>query len=154
MKKIILIIVLILISLFVFAETKKTGISPTKSGIWYLDFEAAKVAAKKEKKPILLLFTGSDWCGACKSLDKKVFQTTEFKNYAKKNLILVKIDCLKHREQSEAIKKQQNRLRVLYGQEGFPSSYFLNSNGDVIGLIKGNRDNYMKIVKEVLSKNK
>ena len=37
---------------------------------WMTDFEAAQVKAKAENKPMLLDFTGSDWCGWCIKLDK------------------------------------------------------------------------------------
>ena len=41
-------------------EIQKEGAEP---GVWTMDFEAAKKLAKEKKLPILLNFTGSDWCG-------------------------------------------------------------------------------------------
>lgn len=32
---------------------------------WQTDFEASKAEAAKTGKPMLLDFTGSDWCGWC-----------------------------------------------------------------------------------------
>ncbi|HBO56905.1 MAG TPA: hypothetical protein DD622_00545, partial [Opitutae bacterium] len=34
-------------------------------GAWELNFEQALARAKAENKPMLLDFTGSDWCGWC-----------------------------------------------------------------------------------------
>ncbi|MCS7009233.1 MAG: thioredoxin family protein, partial [Chthoniobacterales bacterium] len=48
--------------------------------------------AKISNKPILLKFTGSDWCPPCKKLHKEVFATPEFQKFAEKNLIFVVID--------------------------------------------------------------
>ena len=36
-------------------------------------------------KPLMLFFTGSDWCGWCKRLVKEVYKTPEFNKWAKKN---------------------------------------------------------------------
>jgi protein disulfide-isomerase len=33
------------------------------------------------KKPLLLFFTGSDWCGWCIRLQKRGFKTPEFATY-------------------------------------------------------------------------
>ena len=37
---------------------------------WQDDYDKAVKKAKKQDKPILLFFTGSDWCGPCKMLVK------------------------------------------------------------------------------------
>ena len=39
---------------------------------WSEDFAAAQKTAEKEKKLILLAFSGSDWCGWCVKMDKEV----------------------------------------------------------------------------------
>ncbi len=59
---------------------------------WTEDYAKAVEKAKTEKKNLLLDFTGSDWCGYCKALDKEVFATPQFKNWAKDNVVLVKVD--------------------------------------------------------------
>ena len=41
---------------------------------WQTDYDKALATAKAESKRVLLDFTGSDWCGPCISLKKKVFQ--------------------------------------------------------------------------------
>ena len=35
---------------------------------WLTDIDEAKTVSSKEKKPILVYFTGSDWCPPCKML--------------------------------------------------------------------------------------
>ena len=37
--------------------------------VWMTDFAAAKIKAAADQKPLLLDFTGSDWCGWCIKLD-------------------------------------------------------------------------------------
>ncbi|MEM6718924.1 MAG: thioredoxin family protein [Bacteroidota bacterium] len=58
---------------------------------WLTDFEEAKTISKKEKKPILIYFTGSDWCPPCKLLKEDFFYTEKFKEKAK-NFVLVMAD--------------------------------------------------------------
>ena len=59
---------------------------------WTLDIDAALKQAKAENKKVLLLFTGSDWCGWCIKLKREVLEKNEFKKFAKKNLVLVYFD--------------------------------------------------------------
>ena len=56
---------------------------------WMGNIEKALEIAKKEKKQVLIDFTGSDWCPPCIALKKNVFDSKEFKAYAKDNLVLV-----------------------------------------------------------------
>jgi protein disulfide-isomerase len=48
----------------------------------------------------------SDWCGWCIRLDKEVFSQPEFVDYAKENVVLVKLDFPRDKPQSDAEKKQ------------------------------------------------
>ena len=66
---------------------------------WQTNLEKAIAEAKTENKTVLVNFTGSDWCIWCKRLSSEVFQQKDFKNYAEKNLILVKLDFPKNIKQ-------------------------------------------------------
>ena len=59
---------------------------------WQTDYARALEKAKAENKRVLLDFTGSDWCGPCIELRKRVLSRPDFAAYAEKNLILVEID--------------------------------------------------------------
>ena len=59
---------------------------------WIEDFEAAKKEAAAGGKYILLAFSGSDWCGWCKKLEKEVFSQSEFVRDAQKAFVLTMID--------------------------------------------------------------
>lgn len=77
---------------------------------WMTDWEAAKAKSKAENKPILINFTGTDWCGWCIKIEKEVFSKKEFKEYAEKNLVLMEVDFPKKKEQSPELKKQNKAL--------------------------------------------
>jgi len=121
------------ISLLIAIGLTLIGITASAESNWVTDYEKARVAAKAGKKLMLLDFTGSDWCGWCMKLDKEVFSTPEFQNYASRNLILVKLDFPRKRPQTEALKKQNEQLAQKYGIQGFPTIIVLNSQGEKVG---------------------
>ncbi len=59
---------------------------------WLTDYKEAITKAADEKKPLLMNFTGTDWCPPCIQLEKRVFSQQEFKDYAEKNLVLLKLE--------------------------------------------------------------
>jgi thiol:disulfide interchange protein len=54
---------------------------------WLTDLDAAKAQGVKEGKPVLVDFTGSDWCPPCKALHKNVFMSEEFAAEASKYVL-------------------------------------------------------------------
>lgn len=59
---------------------------------WATNLDEAFTRAKAEKKPVLVEFTGSDWCPPCIMMQKNVFSRKEFLEEASKKFILVEID--------------------------------------------------------------
>jgi protein disulfide-isomerase len=96
---------------------------------WGTDLDAALAQAKKEKKLVVMDFTGSDWCGWCIKLQKEVFNTDDFAKYAKDNLVLVEVDFPSKKKQSDELKKANKKLQDKYGADGFPTIVVLNSEG-------------------------
>ena len=121
------------ISLLIAIGLTLIGITASAESNWVTDYKKAQEAAKAGKKLMLLDFTGSDWCGWCMKLDKEVFSTPEFQNYASRNLILVKLDFPRRRPQTEALKKQNEQLAQKYGIQGFPTIIVLNGQGEKVG---------------------
>ncbi len=103
---------------------------------WMLDIEMAKERAKKENKPILISFAGSDWCKPCIILTKEVFNNEDFSLYANDNLILVLADFpryKKNRLPDNQVKKNE-KLAKKYNNEGaFPLVVLVDANGEIIG---------------------
>lgn len=95
---------------------------------WETDINKAISVSNKTKKPLLLFFTGSDWCGWCIRLQKEVLKTPEFASWAKKNVVLVELDYPRSKPQTDAIKNQNNGLQQTFGIQGFPTVYFAKAN--------------------------
>lgn len=123
---------------------------------WITDVPAAKKQAKKEKKIVLMDFTGSDWCGWCKKLDAEVFSTKEFAEYANKNLVLVELDFPSKKKQSAELKKANAALKQEYKVRGFPTIVALNSEGKVVwkqvGYLRGGPSAFIAKLEEARNK--
>ena len=91
---------------------------------WYTDVKEAVAVGKKQKKPLMLFFTGSDWCGWCIRLQKEVLTTPEFKKWAKEKVILVELDYPRRTAQTQEIKQQNFELQNAFGIQGYPTVCF------------------------------
>jgi len=100
---------------------------------WTTDYKAAMVQAKTQNKLVLLDFTGSDWCGYCKLLDKEVFTQQSFKDFADKNYILVTVDFPRQKQLSDDVKQQNDALNQQFKIEGFPTLIVLDADGKELG---------------------
>ena len=129
MKKVFIALVLVMGSFAMQAQELK----------WETDINKAIAASNKTKKPMLLFFTGSDWCGWCIRLQKEVLKTPEFKTWAAKNVVLVELDYPRSKPQSEVIKNQNNGLQQTFGIHGFPTVYFATAK------VKGGKPSYTGI---------
>ena len=109
-----------------------TGGALADSG-WYTDWDKASAESKKTGKPILIDFTGSDWCGWCIKLKKEVFDTPSFKKWANEKVVLLELDFPRSKPQPEAEKAKNKKLAQKYAIEGFPTIIFSNAKGDVLG---------------------
>ena len=93
---------------------------------WHTNVKEAIAIGNKEKKPLLLFFTGSDWCGWCIRLQKEVLKTPEFEKWASENVILVELDYPRRTPQTAEIKQQNNELQQAFSIQGFPTICFAN----------------------------
>ncbi|OUS00923.1 thiol-disulfide isomerase [Flavobacteriales bacterium 33_180_T64] len=126
MKNKILILLVLLISVSGFSQN------------WITDIEKAKASAKKENKTIILVFQGSDWCAPCVKLDKKIWHTDEFKDYAKDHFVMLKADFPKRKKNalSAAQQMHNNQLAQMYNSKGyFPYVVVLDENGKFLGSV-------------------
>ena len=123
-KKITLFLLLLLTSSLTFSQD------------WQTDFKKAKELSSKENKNIILVFQGSDWCAPCIKLDREVWSTEEFKEYAAAHFIMLQADF--PRKKANALPEDQQqanaRLASTYNKKGFfPFVVVLDSDGNVLG---------------------
>ncbi|MFC7337617.1 thioredoxin family protein [Haloferula chungangensis] len=102
-----------------------TAFASTLEG-WSTDLEQAFEDAKKQNKPVLVEFTGSDWCPPCKMMRKNVFSKKEFVSAASKDFILVELDFPNG---DPEVKKKNEPYAKKYDIEGFPTVILFDSKG-------------------------
>lgn len=93
---------------------------------WGTDLDKALEQAKKDNKPVLVEFTGSDWCPPCMMMRKEVFSKKSFVDKASKDFILVELDFPK--KDKELAEKNQP-LAQKYKIGGFPTVILLRPDG-------------------------
>lgn len=84
--------------------------------------------ASAQQKPVLLIFSGSDWCIPCRQLRKDVFDQAEFQSFASKNLIVLEADFPQRKKQDKALVEDNESLAEAYNPKGeFPKVLLLNA---------------------------
>ena len=122
--------------------------------VWYENLQEAVKISKKENKPLMLFFTGSDWCGWCLRLQKEVFFKPEFTKWANENVVLVELDYPRKKAQPAHIKTQNAQLQSQFGVRGYPTIWFvqadINSSGQLnlsqlgkTGYVKGGPETWI-----------
>jgi len=126
--------------------------------LWKLSYESALSEARAEDKLVMLYFAGSDWCKPCILLKREVFDTPTFQDFAKENLVLVKLDFprLKKNRISKEQVAHNETLADRFNHEGaFPLVVFLDANEHVLaksGYQPGGPKSYIRYVKGLMAK--
>lgn len=142
-----------LLSSFAFIAINNSA-KKSHSPYWHENLEQAANLAKSQGKGVLIDFTGSDWCKWCKKLDSEVFSQSEFINYARNNLVLVKIDFPHYKTQSHEVKTYNKRLAVTFRVTGYPTVVLINKYQQVVaytGYREGGAEKYVQYIKSVLN---
>jgi thioredoxin-related protein len=129
---------------------------------WYTDVKEASEISMKTKKPLMLFFTGSDWCGWCMKLQKEVFQTADFSKWANENVVLVELDFPKRKQLSAELTTQNNDFGQMFAIRGYPTAWLVTpakSNDQIsferlgsIGYVAGGPSAWIKQVNTILKK--
>ena len=135
---------LVIVALFVGANTfaQEGTVSPE----WNTNLVEAVDKAIDEKKPLLMFFTGSDWCGWCKRLQAEAFVKPAFQKWADENVVLMELDFPRRNAQDEEIKQQNMNIVQMFGVRGYPTIWFVNptKNGSEINFGKIGSTGYVR----------
>ena len=97
---------------------------------WSTSYEQATTYARKEDKPILAYFSGSDWDPWTQKLEKDVLNTELFRQWAQQNVILFQADFPRERHPSSVQKQQNEKLKQKYSVARVPTFVFLDPYGE------------------------
>lgn len=97
---------------------------------WTSNYEEALTLAKTGNKPVVLFFTGTDWCGWCNKLEEEVFDTKEFAELVGKKFIFVKLDFPLYKSLPANINTQNKQLQKKFGVRSFPTLVMLDPTSE------------------------
>lgn len=107
----------------------------TFSQDWTYNFNEAVQESKKSDKLVMLVFQGSDWCAPCIKLEKKIWQSEQFKTYSKESLVIVKLDFprKKANQLADFQKEHNNKMAEKFNTNGyFPLVVILNNKEEIL----------------------
>ncbi len=120
---------------------------------WLTDFDKAQKIAKKEHKPMLLLFTGSDWCHYCIAMKRELFKDKIFIDLSKK-FVLVYVDFPRRKPMSDTQRRNNYMLAQKFHHGGIPAMVFLSTDAMILykslGYMRGKPEEKLKIMEKVL----
>lgn len=96
---------------------------------WYENYRTARTAAIKEKKKILIFFSGSDWCEPGRRLEQDLFKTSEFKRVAAQKYVLYNADFPKYSSLGQEKEDRNKQLAARYGIHLFPAVVIVEPGG-------------------------
>ena len=96
--------------------------------VWMTSYEEAMAASQQTGHPILTVFTGSDWCPHCKTLEDNVLSSEAFRSWTDAKVVLLMID-LPQAGISQAARSERSRVCIQYGVRTFPSVLLIGSDG-------------------------
>ena len=108
---------------------ESVGTKSESKAVWLTNYDEALAKAQRENKPLLVNFTGSDWCPPCIMLDRQTFSQAEFADYAAKNLVLVKVDFPRRTPLPETQQAANEALARQFGIRGFPTILVMTPEG-------------------------
>jgi thioredoxin-related protein len=91
----------------------------------------------------------SEWS---QKLDKEIYQQEQFKDYARKNLVLLKVDFPKKTPQPAKVAEQNRLLAEAHAVRGYPTVIFVNPRGQKFGeakYIKGGPTPFLKALDQL-----
>jgi len=119
------------------AVKTEASAAATSEEIQWLSYDKGLARAKSEGKPVVIDFFTS-WCGYCKKMDKSTFKDPAVVKFLKENFVTVRVDGeAKTMVSHEGEQISERSLTKAYGVRGFPTFWFLDSEGKKIGPAPG-----------------
>jgi len=125
---IIVALALIFSGVFLYAERSKKSedqIKEIDGPIKWYSYDEGMALGKRQGKKIFLYFW-AEWCAFCKKMERETFNKSLVASNLNKNFISIKVNSEKERKTSS-----------LYNVRGFPTSWFLTENGEIISSLPG-----------------
>lgn len=108
---------------------------PNPDSLWLTSSDQAFEQAQNLDRPVLIVFSGSDWCAACIRFKRDVLSKPAFTNFATQELILLNVDFPRRKKNRlpKPLVQKNEALAAQYNQEGlFPRAVLVDAQGKVL----------------------
>lgn len=117
---------------------------------WYENKNEALTRADQKQVPVLLVFSGSDWCRPCIRFKNEVLNDTDFLQFAGDRLVLLNADFPQRKQQAEELIRQNEQLAEQFNPQGFfPHIVLLNPDGSHRNDIPYTKQNTAEFIKQL-----
>lgn len=102
---------------------------------WHTSLPEALAQASARQRPVLAVFSGSDWCKPCMMLKQEVFDQPEFTRFAQDKMVLARFDFprnKKHQFSAEQTRLNEQAAAQLNAGGEFPLVVVLSPTGKVL----------------------
>ncbi|QCX00861.1 thioredoxin family protein [Aggregatimonas sangjinii] len=103
---------------------------------WETGYDEALSLAEETDRPLIVVFSGSDWCAPCIKLEREIWQAKDFQEYAAGHFVLYRADFPKKKKNrlSEELSRENGELSDKFNPNGyFPLVVLVNSKEQVLG---------------------
>lgn len=115
-------------------QSLEAAANNTRNLKWLTNYEEAVNLSKSTSKPIVMFFTGSDWCGWCNRLEEEVFDTIAFQEIAGDKFIFLKLDYPLYTSLDARTSAQNKQLQKKYDIRSYPTLVLLDTQQQKIGM--------------------
>jgi uncharacterized protein YyaL (SSP411 family) len=134
------------------------SVAAQTSPSWTSSLPMALEQAKASQKPVLAVFSGSDWCKPCMMLKQEVFDQPEFTSFAKDKFVLARFDFprnKKNRLDPAQTKLNEDAAARLNKEGSFPAVVLISPEGKILartGYRPGGATAYDTYLEQLLAK--
>lgn len=103
---------------------------------WQESFEDALELAEEANKPIVLVFSGSDWCAPCIRFKRNILDSEDFKDYSESHYVLYNADFPRKKKNELPVEKSNSNksLAAQFNPNGyFPLVVVLDKEKAILG---------------------
>lgn len=101
---------------------------------WITNYSQADSISQSKKTPLLIFFSGSDWCKPCIKLKENILNSDEFISFATDHFVLYNADFPYRKKLDKQITKTNEQLAEAYNPKGvFPKVVVVSPDHKVMG---------------------
>ena len=104
---------------------------------WITDYDTALEKAQKTQLPVLLIFSGSDWCPPCMFFEKRILSQSVISDACNEIFVPLYIDLPEKKFILPEKLEVNKNLAKKFGVGTFPTIILLNSEGKILSKDSG-----------------